>query len=201
MSEPAPEKLEKLRQALEAYESGAAGGGGLFDVQEEEAKAKVRSRALLLLDQRARSRSELHDRLVRAEFDPEVIESVLDDLANVGLLDDAAFAREWVRQRHARRGKSAWVLDRELQRKGGVVQVDRAEALEQVTQESEQSIMEDLAAKKARSVKTIPEDRAERDKVLRRIVGVLARRGFNEGASLRVAKAALEARCAELENE
>ncbi|HCT5224937.1 TPA: recombination regulator RecX, partial [Corynebacterium striatum] len=36
---------------------------------------------------------------------------------------------------------------------------------------------------------------------LRRIVGVLARRGFNEGASLRVAKAALEARCAELENE
>ncbi|KXI19252.1 regulatory protein RecX [Corynebacterium sp. CMW7794] len=199
MSEPAPEKLEKLRQALEAYESGAA-GGGLFDVQEEEAKAKVRSRALLLLDQRARSRSELHDRLVRAEFDPEVIESVLDDLANVGLLDDAAFAREWVRQRHARRGKSAWVLDRELQRKG-VAQVDRAEALEQVTQESEQSIMEDLAAKKARSVKTIPEDRAERDKVLRRIVGVLARRGFNEGASLRVAKAALEARCAELENE
>ena len=47
MSKPAPEKLEKLRQALEAYESGAA-GGGLFDVQEEEAKAKVRSRALLL---------------------------------------------------------------------------------------------------------------------------------------------------------
>lgn len=70
-----------------------------------------------------------------------------------------------------------------------------------MTQESEQSIMEELAAKKARSVKTIPEDRAERDKALRRIVGVLARRGFNEGASLRVAKAALEVRCAELENE
>lgn len=199
MNKPAPEKLEKLRRALEDYESGAT-GGGLFDVEAEEAKAKVRNRALLLLDQRARSRKELSDRLIGLEFDPEVVESVLDDLANVGLLDDAAFAREWVHQRHARRGKSARVLDRELQRMG-VAQADRAEALEQVTQESEQSIMEELAAKKARSVKTIPEDRAERDKALRRIVGVLARRGFNEGASLRVAKAALEARCAELENE
>lgn len=117
MNKPAPEKLEKLRRALEDYESGAT-GGGLFDVEAEEAKAKVRNRALLLLDQRARSRKELSDRLIGLEFDPEVVESVLDDLANVGLLDDAAFAREWVRQRHARRGKSARVLDRELQRKG-----------------------------------------------------------------------------------
>ena len=136
-----------------------------------------------------------------SRYNPKYIEILLPYTEDSDHLElDAAFAREWVRQRHARRGKSAWVLDRELQRKG-VAQVDRAEALEQVTQESEQSIMEDLAAKKARSVKTIPEDRAERDKVLRRIVGVLARRGFNEGASLRVAKAALEARCAELENE
>ena len=55
-----------------------------------------------------------------------------------------------------------------------------------------------LAQKKARSIKTIPSDRRERDKALRRIVGVLARRGFNEGMSLQIAIAALEARCAEL---
>ena len=45
MNQPAPEKLAQLRQALEAYENGAA-GGGLFDREAEEAKAKVRSRAL-----------------------------------------------------------------------------------------------------------------------------------------------------------
>ncbi|MGV0420315.1 recombination regulator RecX [Corynebacterium simulans] len=198
MSKPAPEKLEKLRQALAEYESGAA-GGGFFDAAAEEAKAKVRSRALLLLDQRARSRKELSDRLLALEFDAEVVEMVLDDLTHVGLLDDATFAKEWVRQRHARRGKSARVLDRELQEKG-VSQALRSEALEQVTEESEESIAQALAVKKARSVKTVPEDRAERDKYLRRIVGVLARRGFNQGMSMRIAIAALDARIAELES-
>ena len=198
MSKPAPEKLEKLRQALAEYESGAA-GGGLFDAEAEEAKAKVRSRALLLLDQRARSRKELSDRLLALEFDAEVVEMVLDDLTHVGLLDDATFAKEWVRQRHARRGKSARVLDCELQEKG-VSQALRSEALEQVTEESEESIAQALAVKKARSVKTVPADRAERDKYLRRIVGVLARRGFNQGMSMRIAIAALDARIAELES-
>ena len=198
MSKPAPEKLEKLRQALAEYESGAA-GGGLFDAEAEEAKAKVRSRALLLLGQRARSRKELSDRLLALEFDAEVVEMVLDDLTHVGLLDDATFAKEWVRQRHARRGKSARVLDRELQEKG-VSQALRSEALEQVTEESEESIAQALAVKKARSVKTVPADRAEREKYLRRIVGVLARRGFNQGMSMRIAIAALDARIAELES-
>ena len=104
MPQPSPEKLEKLRRALEAYESGDA-GGQLIDAEAEAAKAPVRSRALGLLDQRARSRKELRDRLVAADFEPEVVDTVVDDLAGVGLVDDEAFAKEWVRQRHARRGK------------------------------------------------------------------------------------------------
>lgn len=55
-----------------------------------------------------------------------------------------------------------------------------------------------LAEKKARSLKSVPADRKERDKELRRIVGVLARRGFNEGMSLNIAISALEERCEEL---
>ncbi|HKM25406.1 MAG TPA: regulatory protein RecX, partial [Corynebacterium sp.] len=72
--------------------------GSLFDHEAEEAKAAVRRRALLLLDARARSRHELRGRLVDLEFDPVVIDDVLDDLAGVGLLNDAVFAHEWVRQ-------------------------------------------------------------------------------------------------------
>ncbi|MDO5031674.1 recombination regulator RecX [Corynebacterium sp.] len=195
--QPSAEKVEKLRRALEEYESGAA-GGGLFDVTAEESKAKVRARALLLLDQRARSRHELYERLVGLEFEPQVVEAVLDDLAGVGLINDEAFAHEWVRQRHVRRGKSARVLDRELRQKG-VGEQERAEALEQVTEESEESIARGLAEKKARSVKAVPADRHERDKALRRIVGVLARRGFPEGMALRLGREALDARLAELE--
>lgn len=196
MNQPAPEKLEQLRQALEAYEKGEA-GGGLFDREAEEAKSKVRSRALGLLDQRSRSRQELYDRLVQAEFDPEVVDEVLDDLAHAGLINDAVFAAEWVRQRHKRRGKSRSVLDRELREKG-VSQEDRDEALSQIDAADEEAMARALADKKARSVKSVPADRKEREKALRRIVGVLARRGFNEGMSLNIAISALEERCEEL---
>ncbi|WP_448855364.1 recombination regulator RecX [Corynebacterium camporealensis] len=197
MQQPSAEKVEKLRQALAEYESGEH-AGELFDEAAEEDKARVRKRALGLLDQRSRSRHELKERLLRAEFPESVIDEVLDDLARVGLLNDAAFAHEWVRQRHGRRGKSARVLDRELQRKG-VGQEERADALEQIDEADEEAMARKLAEKKARSVKSVPADRAERDKALRRIVGVLARRGYNEGMSLRLAKEALENRCAELE--
>lgn len=196
MVQPSPDKIERLRHALEEYESGNA-GGSLIDTEAEEAKAAVRSRALGLLDQRARSRKELHDRLVAAEFEADVVEAVLDDLAGVGLIDDESFAREWVRQRHVRRGKSARALNLELKDKG-VAAEDRAAALEQVTEDSEEAVARQIAAKKARTLKKVPADRHERDKFLRRIVGTLARRGYNQGLTMRVSIEALDARIAEL---
>lgn len=196
MVQPSPDKIERLRHALEEYESGNA-GGSLIDTEAEEAKAAVRSRALGLLDQRARSRKELHDRLVAAEFEADVVEAVLDDLAGVGLIDDESFAREWVRQRHVRRGKSARALNLELKEKG-VASEDRTAALEQVTEDSEEAIARHIAAKKARTLKNVPADRHERDKFLRRIVGTLARRGYNQSLTMRVSIEALDARIAEL---
>ncbi|GAA1471242.1 recombination regulator RecX [Corynebacterium aurimucosum] len=196
MPQPSPEKLEKLRHALEAYESGDA-GGQLIDAEAEAAKAPVRSRALGLLDQRARSRKELRDRLVAADFEPEVVDTVVDDLAGAGLVDDEAFAKEWVRQRHTRRGKSARALNLELKEKG-VEAADRAIALEQVTEESEEAVARQVAEKKARTLKRVPADRHERDKFLRRIVGTLARRGYNQELVMRISIEILDARIAEL---
>ena len=196
MPQPSPEKLEKLRHALEAYESGDA-GGQLIDAEAEAAKAPVRSRALGLLDQRARSRKELRDRLVAADFEPEVVDTVVDDLAGAGLVDDEAFAKEWVRQRHARRGKSARALNLELKEKG-VEAADRAIALEQVTEESEEAVARQVAEKKAGTLKRVPADRHERDKFLRRIVGTLARRGYNQELVMRISIEVLDARIAEL---
>lgn len=196
MVQPSLEKIEKLRQALEDYESGAA-GGQLIDAEAEEAKASVRSRALRLLDQRARSREELRERLLAAEFEPDVIDAVLDDLAGVGLINDESFAREWARQRHVRRGKSARALNMELKDKG-VDAADRAVALEQITEESEEATARKVAEKKARTLKKVPADRHERDKFLRRIVGTLARRGYSHSLTMRVSIEALDARIAEL---
>ena len=185
-------RIDQLRQALADFRPGS-----LFDHEAEEAKAAVRKRALLFLDARARSRHELRGRLLDLEFEEAVVDDVLDDLAGVGLLDDAAFAHEWVRQRHSRRGKSSRVLDRELRDKG-VDSATRADALEQIDAADEEATARALAEKKARSVRTVPADRAESDKALRRIVGVLARRGFAQGMSLRIARDALDERVAQL---
>ena len=196
MPQPSLGKLKKLRQALEAYESGDA-GGQLIDTEAEAVKAPVRSRALGLLDQRARSRKELRDRLVAADFESEVVDAVVDDLAEAGLVDDEAFAKEWVRQRHARRGKSARALNLELKEKG-VEAADRATALAQITEESEEAVARQVAEKKARTLKRVPADRHERDKLLRRIVGTLARRGYNQELVMRISIDVLDARIAEL---
>ena len=194
--QPDPEKIRALQKVLEEY----SGQEPLIDETREKALFRIRERALLLLDSRSRSRQELRDRLVKAEFEPELVDEVLDSFQRNGLVDDLAFAREWVRQRFERRGKSAAMLDVELQRKG-VGDADRAEALSVIEHEDEREVARGLAVKKARQVKRVPEDRQQRDKELRRIVGVLARRGFNSGMSLQIAREALAERCAELESE
>ena len=194
--QPDPEKLRALQKALEEY----SGAEPLIDENREKALSRIRERALLLLDSRARSRQELRDRLVKAEFEPELVDEVLDSFQRNGLVDDLAFARERVRQRFERRGKSAAMLDVELQRKG-VGEADRAEALSVIDRDDEREVARALATKKAKQVKRIPEDRQQRDKELRRIVGVLARRGFNSGMSLELAREALDERCAELEED
>lgn len=190
---PDPEKIARLQAALDAYEPGS----GFIDHAHEAALAPVRKRALGLLDQRARSREELRSRLVKAEFEPKHIDEVLDDLAASGLLNDAQFASEWVRQRAARRGKSARALDMELRDKG-VGGADRAAALEQISEDDEERTARDVAEKAARKVKAAPSDRAEYDKQLRRIVGALARRGFNQSMALRIGREALDERVAGL---
>ncbi|MGX1737813.1 recombination regulator RecX [Corynebacterium flavescens] len=199
MSTAPRDKLAALRHALEEYESGA-GGGELFDHEKDAAMAKVRNRALLLLDHRARSRHELKTRLLALDFDPEIVADVIADLIRLGLVDDESFAKEWVRQRHAARGKSRWVLDRELQQKG-IGAEERAAALSQVSEESEEEQARVLAFKKARSIKAVPADRGDFDKQLRRVVGVLARRGYSQAASLRIAREALEERISRLEED
>ena len=188
---PDREKIARLQAALDAYEPGT----GLFDREHEEALAPVRKRALGLLDQRARSRSELRERLLKAEFEPQLVDEVVNDLAASGLVNDAQFASEWVRQRAARRGKSARALDMELRDKG-VEGADRAAALEQISDADEERTARAVAEKAARKVNSDPADRAEYDKHLRRIVGALARRGFNQGMALWIGREALDERIA-----
>lgn len=188
------EKLKLIHKTLQDYQEQ---GSDLFDHEAEEAKAAVRRRGLLLLDQRSRSRHELKQRLLALDFDETVVEAVLGDFERVKLIDDLSFASQWVRERHHCRGKSKAILDRELQQKG-VSEDIRYAALAQISAAEESDTALELARKKARMVKYAPSDPQEKDKCLRRIVGVLARRGFGRSVCLSKATMALDERIAQL---
>ena len=157
--------------------------------QEENAVRPVRSRALRLLDHRARSEQELRDRLLDAEFPQASVDTVIADLAEGGLIDDRRFAEEWVRQRRTRRGKSRRVLREELRRKG-VSDSDCDHALAEVSDDDEQEL-----------ARRVAEDRKEQYAHLRRIAAALARRGFPAGMSQRIAHDVVEERITELSSD
>ncbi|MFJ4680192.1 regulatory protein RecX [Kitasatospora sp. NPDC088783] len=148
---------------------------------------RARDICLRLLTGAAKSRKQLADALRRKEIPDEVAEQVLSRLEEVGLIDDAAFAEAWVESRHAVRGLSRRALAQELRTKG-VVGEAAERALLQVDAEDESEAARALVARKLRSTAGL--DRGVRT---RRLVGVLARRGYAEGLAFRVVREALDA--------
>lgn len=144
----------------------------------------------ILLDQltgRARTRAELSDKLASKGVPDEVGDRLLDRFEEVGLVDDAAFAREWVEQRQRGRGLARRALAQELRRKG--VDDDIAsEALEEVDGDAEEATARRLVQAKLRSVA-----RLDRDRATRRLVGMLARKGHASGVAYRVVREELDA--------
>ncbi len=155
--------------------SGDERGGG--------SEAQAKELCLRLLTDRARSRAELAEKLAAKGFAVEVGERVLDRLAEVGLIDDAAFAEQWVHSRHTYAGKGKKAIARELHRKG-VDPADAEPALAGVTAEAEIDRATELVRRKLNS---LPPD-LDRDKAIRRLVGMLARRGYNQSAAYTVVK-------------
>ncbi len=144
----------------------------------------------IVLDQlvtRARSRSELRTTLARRGVVDEVAETVLDRMEEVRLVDDKAFAGEWVRSRHRSRGLAGRALSRELRHKG--IDDDLAKvALEEIDPASERLAAEALVRKKIRTTRGL-----ERQVRVRRLMGMLARKGYGSAVALSVINDALAA--------
>ncbi|MER6364229.1 recombination regulator RecX [Kitasatospora sp. NPDC001527] len=155
---------------------------------EEPADPESRARdiCLRLLTGAAKTRKQLADALRKREIPDEVAEEVLTRLEEVGLIDDAAFARAWVESRHSVRGLSRRALAQELRTKG--VAGDLAEqALAQVDQDDETEAARALVERRLRTTRGL-----ERQTRTRRLVGMLARRGYSEGLAFRVVREALD---------
>ncbi|MET0838954.1 MAG: regulatory protein RecX [Marmoricola sp.] len=139
----------------------------------------------ILLDQltgRARTRSELATKLRSRGVPDDISARLLDRFEEVGLVDDAAFAREWVEQRQSGRGLARRALAQELRRKGIEDEVAR-EALDEIDPDDEVEAARALVRAKLRTVRNV-----DRDKAVRRLVGMLARKGHSAGVSFRVVK-------------
>ncbi|MFF1553993.1 recombination regulator RecX [Rhodococcus erythropolis] len=150
-------------------------------------EAQAKDACLRLLTDRARSRSELETKLSGRGFEPEIITKVLDRLQEIGLIDDADFANQWVHSRHTYSGKGKRALAVELRLKG-IDQDVASEALSQIDPEDERERAAELVRRK---LKNKPID--DRDKVTRRLVSMLARKGYSAGMSYEVVKAEMAA--------
>ena len=139
----------------------------------------------ILLDQltgRARSRRELSDKLAAKNVPPEIATRLLDRFEEVGLVDDEAFARSWIAGRQAGRGLARRAIAQELRRKGVADEVAR-EALDEVDAAAEEAAARALVRKKLRSLSGVDDVTA-----IRRLVGMLARKGYGSGLAFAVVK-------------
>lgn len=74
--------------------------------------------AARLLETRSRSVTEVRRRLTTAGYRTELVEGAVARLIELGILDDAAFARAWVESRDRARPRGEAALRRELRLKG-----------------------------------------------------------------------------------
>ena len=119
-----------------------------------------------------RSRKQLEDKLRQRSCPDHLTAAILDRMAEVGLVDDQAFAQMLVRSRQAGRGLAKRALAQELRIKGVDDEIVE-ETLGSIDPQSERSRAEELAARKVRTMAGLdPTVQA------RRLSGMLARKGY-----------------------
>ncbi len=163
----------------------------------EEADPYTRAKTIVYnqLAYSAKTRGQLRKKLQSEGFEAELIEPLLDKFEAAKLIDDAEYAETFVRQKSRTKKLSRAALRRELAERG--VRGEEAEnALAQRTDEQEREDAAELVRKKLRPGMDFS-DRAEKDKVTRRLLGMLARRGYSSSVSMSVIREELAAYGAE----
>src|SRR5271155_863904 len=155
-------------------------------ISEPSREEQARALCLRLLTARARTRAELAGQLAKRGYPDDVSARVLDRLADVGLVDDADFAEQWVHSRRVNTGKGKRALAAELHTKG----VDNdviTSVLGGINPAEERGRAEQLVRARLRRENLGDEDA----RVSRRLVAMLARRGFDQTMAYDVVSAEL----------
>jgi regulatory protein len=165
---------------LDSPEHGLPAGGSAA------ADEAARLICLRLLANRPRTRAELARALRRRRIPNDVAESILGRFAEVGLIDDAAFARAWVESRHHSRGLARRALAAELKRRA-VAPEEIREAIDSLGPEEEIATARRLVSTRIAATRGRPLPvRA------RHLLGILARRGYPAGLACQVVREVLQ---------
>ena len=149
-------------------------------------EAVARQICLRMLASAPRTRAQLAGVLRRRGVPEDAAEAVLGRFADVGLIDDAMFASAWVESRHYGRGLSGRMLSAEL-RTRGVPADDIKAAVGGLDPEQEIATARGLVARRLAATRGEPTPTR-----VRRLIGVLARKGYSQALAYRLAREALE---------
>jgi len=144
---------------------------GLDRIALEEQRYESLQYAFLLLSYKARTTSELTQRLTRKGFSPDIVSSTLQRLAELKMVDDAGFARRFAEDRIAIGHKGKWRIRGELLKRG-VAKEHIEDALATAPDET-------AAAREVAEMYLSRNRRLEPDVLKRRLYAFLARRGFS----------------------
>ena len=172
---------EQTDPALVASHKGGAGGAA------DNPEARAREVCLQLLTFAPRTRAQLAGALRKRGIPDEVAAEVLGRFEDVGLIDDAAFARAWVESRHYSRGLAGRALSAELKQRGVAADAISAAIDEQLSPDAEASAARRLIERKLTATRGLPPEQRTR-----RLAGLLARKGYPAGLAFRVIREALE---------
>ncbi|PZS10803.1 MAG: RecX family transcriptional regulator [Acidimicrobiales bacterium] len=153
---------------------------------DSDPEAVARLICLQQLEHKPRTRAELAETLRRRGVPDPAATAVLDRLTDVGLIDDAAYAQQWVEQRHRSHGSARRLLAAQLQRKG-VDPEQITAAVEQLPVDTQEQTAAALVVRKRPSLA-----RYDMPTQTRRLVALLARKGYSSELSYRVVRQALE---------
>ena len=162
-----------------------AGAGSWAGQTVRDPEEQARQLCLRLLTGRPRTRAQLAEAMQRRGI-PDAAAARSWPASEVGLIDDAAFARAWVESRHHGRGLARRALSAEL-RQRGVDGQDISTAVSALDPADEIATARRLVAKglAASRGKPLPTR-------VRRLVGLLARKGYPAPIAYRVVREALD---------
>ena len=184
--------LAQLRSRLEllSAEAAASPAGGEqppmpADEQRRAAQQQAKAVCVRLLADSARPRADLERALRKRGFEPDVIGPVLDRFEEVGLVDDRAYADAFVRSAYRHRALSRTALAAKLRSKGVDSELASTAAAD-IDDAAEEVRAAELVAKKVEALRDLEPEVARR-----RLLGLLARRGYPGDVSIRVVDAAM----------